>query len=256
MPVWNGYKFIDRAINSILNQWFHFDPPEIEIVLINDCSTDHKTKGKLISWEIRLKNGKELSHITAILITHLRNMGVACARNSGIAKSHGEYICYLDADDVYYNNRIEDSYRFLNQFSMTDAVIIPYDAKVKNESSGEYDMQLRLQDNGEIGVMHTRRLTDKLIHQFGSVFPDNLVTKEFWVFYQRLILLGQIQRLPKTAGLCTLEPFGQDKTQRLPDSGLGIEWNEFINQEENKWLIKKVLKKNSNESRQNTNSNK
>ncbi|MDT8308616.1 MAG: glycosyltransferase [Bacteroidales bacterium] len=88
IPVFNGEKFIRDAIENILSQNY----PAIEIIIINDGSTDD-TDGVVKRAE------KELG--VDIRYFWYGNDGPAFARNRGIRDASGEYIAFLDADDLY-----------------------------------------------------------------------------------------------------------------------------------------------------------
>jgi glycosyltransferase involved in cell wall biosynthesis len=91
MPVYNGEKFIDYAISSILSQTFR----KFELIIINDASTD---------------NTQNLIHKyvdTRISIIHNDvNMGPSLSRNKGLSKAKGIYIASLDSDDMAYPERL------------------------------------------------------------------------------------------------------------------------------------------------------
>ena len=214
MPVWdNAYKTLDTAVNSILAQWFkNGDPPTMEIVFVDDNSRDRATKRKIKSWVRRLSNGQELSHISAKLVTHLQNKGVACARNSGICNSSGKYICYLDSDDVYYPCRMDDA-----MFSiMLGAEVISqdYDLETYNDD-GVIESIERHVSNHIIGLMHLR--------SFGEIFTPNLVESLTAIALGPLLKNKKLGTIPgKSCGKVVSKPTGQTRTQRMPDSGLGI----------------------------------
>lgn len=85
VPVYNAGNYIERCINSIINQTLK----EIEIIIVNDGSTD-KTMEIL---------EKLLEQDERISIVHKENGGVSSARNTGLAMAKGEYIYQLDGDD-------------------------------------------------------------------------------------------------------------------------------------------------------------
>lgn len=92
IPTYNREKLIYRSIQSILNQTYK----KIEILVIDDGSIDN-TK-------------KEIYQITDNRIRYIklrRNKGANYARNLGIIKAFGEYISFLDSDDIYYFNKLE-----------------------------------------------------------------------------------------------------------------------------------------------------
>ncbi|MGL6105767.1 glycosyltransferase family 2 protein [Romboutsia sp.] len=85
VPVYNVEKYLERCLNSLLNQTYK----NLEIILINDGSTDS-------SEEIRKKYSKQDEKIKFI---SQENKGIAETRNVGIKNSTGEYIAFLDSDD-------------------------------------------------------------------------------------------------------------------------------------------------------------
>jgi glycosyltransferase involved in cell wall biosynthesis len=93
VPVYNGEKFIVRLIKTVENQTIH----NFEMICVDDGSTDDTAKF-LDDYE------KKYEWLTVI---HQDNKGLADARNSGIERALGEYIMFLDADDYWESNTIE-----------------------------------------------------------------------------------------------------------------------------------------------------
>lgn len=90
VPIYNVEKYIERCINSILNQTFK----DFELILINDGSTDK-------SGEICEK----YRHLDKrIIVINKKNNGVSSARNSGMELAKGEYIQFIDSDDWIEDN--------------------------------------------------------------------------------------------------------------------------------------------------------
>ncbi len=86
IPMYNGEKYIQRCIESINNSF----NKDIEIVIVDDGSTDNS-----------LKICKEIANkCNNIYIYSQKNMGVSSARNFGISKANGEWITFVDADDI------------------------------------------------------------------------------------------------------------------------------------------------------------
>ena len=106
IPVYNAEKYIDKMINSILCQTI----TDIEIIIINDASTDN-------SLSICNNYAKEDSRIKVI---SKDNEGVSKARNLGMECSKGEYIMFLDADDWVENDMCEIMY---NKIKLVEADI-------------------------------------------------------------------------------------------------------------------------------------
>ncbi|MDR1954246.1 MAG: glycosyltransferase family 2 protein [Clostridiales Family XIII bacterium] len=103
IPVYNGEKYISRCIDSVLNQTFK----DVEILLMNDGSTDHSSD---------ILGAYEQSHPEIVKVYAHANMGVAKTRNKAIRLAQAKYIMFIDQDDfidrdyceVYYR-AIEDS---------------------------------------------------------------------------------------------------------------------------------------------------
>ncbi len=99
IPCYNDGAYIDEAVASVLNQPFE----DLEIIIINDGSTDEKTNS-LLSTYVRPKTR----------IVHTANNGVSTARNIGIAEATGQYILPLDADDIIDCKYIEKAVALLD----------------------------------------------------------------------------------------------------------------------------------------------
>lgn len=96
VPIYNAEKFLKKCIESIINQTLK----EIEIILINDGSTDNSLK--------ILQFFKEKDE--RIIIVNKKNEGASEARNVGIDLAKGEYITFLDSDDYIEKNMLEKMY--------------------------------------------------------------------------------------------------------------------------------------------------
>lgn len=110
VPVYNVSEYLEECWNSIARQTYD----NIEIILVDDGSTDGS--GKLCD-ELSRKE------YTTIVI-HRENGGLAAARNSGLDVCSGEYITFVDSDDMIAPNMIEDMVSAINE---TDADIVQCD---------------------------------------------------------------------------------------------------------------------------------
>ena len=88
MPLYNNEKYVEESIQSVINQTY----TDWELLIINDASTDNSLQiaEKLAKTDNRIK-----------LINLKENKGVSHARNLGIKESKGEYISFLDSDDLW-----------------------------------------------------------------------------------------------------------------------------------------------------------
>ena len=94
MPLYNKGPYVRKALESVCSQCFL----DFELIVVDDGSTDD-------SYSIA-KEVLEKAHIEYNLI-HQDNSGVSTARNNGVAASHGDYLCFLDADDWWSPSFLE-----------------------------------------------------------------------------------------------------------------------------------------------------
>jgi glycosyltransferase involved in cell wall biosynthesis len=101
MPAFNAALYVREALESIAAQTFR----DVEIVLVDDCSTDH-TMQVVKEWVARQPEGDGSVRLGCQLLRTERNAGQATARNVGIRKAKGEWIAFLDADDAWLPHRL------------------------------------------------------------------------------------------------------------------------------------------------------
>ena len=100
IPLYNKEKYINRAIDSILNQTYI----NYEIIVVNDGSTDNGAE------VVRSINSKKIKLITQ------DNKGVSIARNNGIEEAKGDFISFLDADDEWLPEYLETINFLINKY--------------------------------------------------------------------------------------------------------------------------------------------
>jgi glycosyltransferase involved in cell wall biosynthesis len=95
IPVYNGAKHLDDSISSVLNQ--HYE--NWECIIVDDGSTDG--------------SASVIQKYKPVIYLHQENTGVAAARNLGIEKSSGEYLAFLDADDIWDPGKLALQIRYM-----------------------------------------------------------------------------------------------------------------------------------------------
>lgn len=108
VPVYNAERFLEDTIKTVENQSYE----NWELLLVNDCSKDNskeiakKYLSKKIKW-----------------IDMDKNSGAALTRNKGIEESSGEFLCFLDADDLWDEDKLKKQIEFMRnnkcEFSFT-----------------------------------------------------------------------------------------------------------------------------------------
>ena len=129
-PVFNSEKYIEETIKSVLNQTYE----EFELILIDNFSQDSSLAiiKKFQEYDGRIK-----------LIRLDKNYGPAKARNFGIESAKGNYISFLDSDDLLYENYLENQIKFSRQ---EKASIVYSSFKRKTEDLRSWSRRARVDD--------------------------------------------------------------------------------------------------------------
>lgn len=104
MPSWNTSNFIAESILSVINQTYE----NWELIIVDDCSTDNTDDvvAKFTDKRIRyFKNEK--------------NSGAALSRNRALREARGEWIAFLDSDDLWNPDKLEHQINFMNEHGYT-----------------------------------------------------------------------------------------------------------------------------------------
>jgi glycosyltransferase involved in cell wall biosynthesis len=111
MPTYNHAKFIGKAIDSVLNQTYK----NLELIVIDNYSEDDTEK---------IVDSYEDNRITCL---KFRNTGIiAASRNHGIKHSNGEYIAFLDSDDLWVPEKLEKQIKLFQISNETAMVYTRY----------------------------------------------------------------------------------------------------------------------------------
>lgn len=102
LPVYNVEKYLDRCMESVVNQTYE----NLEIIMVDDGATDQS--GKICDeWAKKDKR---------IIVIHKENGGLSDARNVGTEHARGEYISYIDSDDTVEVDYVEYLYYLIKKF--------------------------------------------------------------------------------------------------------------------------------------------
>ena len=115
MPLYNKAPFVRKALESIASQTYR----DFELIIIDDGSTDNSAA---ICDEFFQTFNHSLAHSINVNRSFVHsfirqaNSGVAAARNRGVAESHGEFVCFLDADDWWEPTFLEEIDRLIAEY--------------------------------------------------------------------------------------------------------------------------------------------
>lgn len=116
IPVYNVERYIRRCLESVIEQ--ESDNYDIECILVDDCTPDR-------SMEVAkdVINGCHGSNISFVLLQHKVNKGVSAARNTGLAAMSGDFLFFMDSDDVIAENAFKYLFSYLLDFPYVDVVM-------------------------------------------------------------------------------------------------------------------------------------
>jgi glycosyltransferase involved in cell wall biosynthesis len=121
---YNQPKLLEEAFNSLISQTYK----NIEVIIVDDCSTNPANK------ELILKYSSDYPAIVKYIL-HSKNNGIAKNKNSGFRVAKGDFITYLDGDDLYFPEKIDREVRLFQQKPFLDVV---YSNFVFAEPSGKF----------------------------------------------------------------------------------------------------------------------
>lgn len=133
VPIYNVEKYLKNCIESISSN----DNEEIEILLINDGSTDNS--------EVICKNF--LIRDSRIKYFSRKNVGCSATRNFGLKESKGEYIWFIDSDDFIEKNAIDEIMKELNEEK--EMLVFGY-TNIKNEKKLDRHIPQNIDNKFEI----------------------------------------------------------------------------------------------------------
>ena len=101
VPLYNKENFVENTLKSVLNQNF----TDFEVIIVNDGSID-KSEEKVKGF-----NDDRIKYF------YQENQGASSARNFGIEKANSNYITFIDADDYWFPNFLQEMFNNINEFS-------------------------------------------------------------------------------------------------------------------------------------------
>ena len=194
MPAFNAEKTIYSAIDSVLNQSFN----EWELLIINDGSSDGTLDVISVFKDKRIK------------LINQANQGVAAARNSGLKIACGEYIAFLDADDLWLPSKIQKQVSTFSQFGEEVALIYTGYRGFKFSSIDSFSMvtepiniheddYYRLLVSDYIATL-TVMIRRDILKEIGY-FREDLRGTEDWDYWIRIAKLYKLKKINEELAL-------------------------------------------------------
>lgn len=186
VPVYNIEEYLDECIESIVLQTYK----NLEIVLIDDGSTDLSGK-KCDEWKARDKR---------IMVIHQENKGLSAARNKGIAISRGEWIVFVDSDDIVSLDYVAYLYMLAKTYKVQIVQCERGDLQGDNERENVIDKKMSSRDfllsffyqTTAWGKIYKKILFEKERYPVGKIHEDMAVTYKLVYMAQNIVYTSKI----------------------------------------------------------------
>ena len=185
VPVYNMEKYIERCLDSLVNQILE----DMEIIIVNDGSYDN-------SKEIINKYLREYDNIKYY---EKENGGLSSARNYGLDFAKGEYIAFLDSDDYVEKTMYEEMY---NLAKAKNADIVECDFIWEWENRKKYDKRREYKNKKEMMkkprvVAWNKIIKRDLIEKNSIRFPEGLIYEDLEFFYKLIPYVEKYEYINK-----------------------------------------------------------
>ena len=189
IPLYNCEKYIKQCLDTIFRQ--EMNESEFEVIVIDDGSKD---SGYLLASEYAKRHQN-------ILVMKQENQGVACARNNALEKATGDYVTFVDADDMLVSGSLSTLIKIAveNKADIVKAAHkeVPEDAVCEDFSSSHDNSSIQIM-TGEEAIVNVTRMKEgycwgylisrKLITDNRLLFPPKVAFMEDWAFITQAIL--------------------------------------------------------------------
>ena len=170
IPVYGVESYIKECLYSVLKQ--KCKSFNLECILVDDCSPDHSMD---IAREVIA--GYHGADVTFRIVEHEHNRGLSVARNSGIQAATGEFLYFLDSDDLLSDDALHSLYAACQQHPGIDVVMgntyWESEGRGINSLSSDNVESARLLDNRQV-IVRTM-----LLRQINRQAPNKLIRRSF-----------------------------------------------------------------------------
>lgn len=136
-PMYNSEKFIEATIKSVINQTYK----NWEMIIVDDCSTDNSPN----IVKPYIENDSRIKYIRVEY-----NQGVSHARNVALEKANGQFIAFLDSDDIWHEKKLEKQIAFMND---KDCVVSFTSYELMDENNERLNKIIRVPENVDYNTL-------------------------------------------------------------------------------------------------------
>jgi glycosyltransferase involved in cell wall biosynthesis len=210
IPAYNAMTYLPATLKSVLRQTF----TDFEVLIVNDGSSDH-----ILEWVSEIVDPR-------VKLIFQENKGVSTARNTGITHAQGEYIAFLDADDLWESTKLEKQVRCLEEnpaIGLVHTWIILIDEQGKSSgrvisSNAEGNAWKQVVEHNPIQTSTV--LVRRCCLETVGVFDQNLRSAEDWELWVRIASRYLLAIVKEPLVFYRLHSHNTTKNWRLIEQGL------------------------------------
>jgi len=210
IPLYNTEKYIEKAIESVINQTYK----NWQLIVIDDCSTDSS-----LDIVLDIKKQNNISNEKMIIKRMKKNMGTYVALNIGLKLAKGKFFCVLGSDDIYIPEKLQIQ---IDEFIKNPdyiCVIGKYIRKdLKRNICPDLGISIERMKNGIMGEC-TSMYSMSLINKIGyyDCVRYGADTNFFWRMYKYFGNYDKIKKINKILYLAIQRPNRLTKDSTIPN---------------------------------------
>lgn len=236
VPVYNSEKYLSECLDSIVNQTIF---EQLEIIIINDGSTDN-------SQSIIDRYNKKYSNVHSII---QKNKGITKTRSVGLQNAKGEYIGWVDSDDIIELNMFEKMYSIAKandaDFISCDYDMFPEEVKLKShwykQYQGTVDWQFVERNTQQWNKLVKRELLDRVnmsywmeycgegAYAFAIIAATKIITLKDCLYHYRVGHLSLSSNMKNSQWYINNVTKVKRQYEGIIALGFGDKWSEYFN---------------------------
>ena len=194
VPIYNVEQYVGKCVDSILGQTYK----DYELILVDDGSLDGSGK---IADEYVLSDER-------ITVYHKANGGLSDARNYGLDRARGEYICFIDSDDWIEDNYLYELVRLMDEYQ-ADVVICDYKSNSGEGVISQPDKEEITQESGIEAIdniwgsryseyvvawnkMYRRTVFNDIRYTVGMIHEDEAICADIYCHASKVVRTNKI----------------------------------------------------------------
>lgn len=178
IPCYNVESYIEECVDSVLKQEYR----DLEIICVDNRSTDN-------TWAV-LEKMSEKSPM--IRLSKENKQGAPVARNNGLNLSEGEYIQFLDADDLLKPQKLSEQVRMIQSLAVKPDVLLEGYIQFDETSGKKFHKKIDHKNawvalaQSKVGITSSNLYRTDILKKVGGWHPDILSSQDTWLLFKLL----------------------------------------------------------------------